>query len=179
MHIKANLDPFLPTAKLSLGGIGGPILRPTAFAPSEVRKRDIHGYDVRSSPPPELPECVSPAQLSSPHRVERVEREEYQTPAARRIYEENYSDSDAEEEKDEEEEQEPWAQYTNGKEEAEDSDVASTVDSRDSGMRSVGRRAERAKAQKLELERLERERARSPDKGNAAKGLLELMSGRR
>ncbi|KAF2656179.1 hypothetical protein K491DRAFT_778158 [Lophiostoma macrostomum CBS 122681] len=124
LHVTARLDPGQPIPKL----VGGPQLLPTAFS-----SRMIHDYNLPSSPPDQLPKCVSPEEVYSPtHR-------EYTTPVARRLRDGNEE----------------------GGEEVEELTVSSRM-------------------QKQREKRFERgDVTSSVVKGNAAKGLLELMSGRR
>jgi hypothetical protein len=124
-HVVANLDPGRPIPKL----IGGPQLLPTAFS-----SRMIHEYALPSSPPDDLPKCVSPEMVMSPTKPD------YRTPVMKRIIEEAYSD-------DEEEEDEM----------------------------SPEERLQRQREKRFKMGDL----TSSVVKGNAAKGLLELMSGRR
>lgn len=124
-HVVANLDPGRPIPKL----IGGPQLLPTAFS-----SRMIHEYALPSSPPDDLPKCVSPEMVMSPTRPD------YRTPVMKRIVEQEYSD-------DEEEEDEL----------------------------SPEERLQRQREKRFKMGDL----TSSVVKGNAAKGLLELMSGRR
>ncbi|KAF2273619.1 uncharacterized protein EI97DRAFT_469360 [Westerdykella ornata] len=90
LHVKANLDPGRPVAKLS----AAPILLPTAYS-----SRMIYDYhaNVPSSPPTHdvLPKCVSPEQVMSPTRPI------YRTPAMRRIREDEYGDEDDGDDKEE------------------------------------------------------------------------------
>jgi hypothetical protein len=120
LHVTARLDPGQPIPKL----VGGPQLLPTAFS-----SRMIHDYNMPSSPPDQLPKCVSPEGVYSPTR------REYATPVARRL--------------------------RDGNGEIDEVTVS-------------------ARMHKQRDSRFERgDLTSSVVKGNAAKGLLELMSGRR
>ncbi|PSN68047.1 hypothetical protein BS50DRAFT_573024 [Corynespora cassiicola Philippines] len=151
--VKANLDPFRPIGKLE----HVPVLLPTA-----VSSRTIQDYHIPSSPPQ-----TDNEPLASPLGLDE---DNLRTPTAKRTRRDSESDhKDAAESPANNDNN----SSNNNNNDDDDDDDHSNAEDRDE---SVQERLQRLREKRLNNEG---ELTSSAVKGHAAKGLLELMSGRR